>query len=189
MVIALSQSGWEYDVISESVEDWNSDCRRLSTINQPEVNVSCLLSWVLAAMFVWAKHVQCMLLNRPDRPQCAITMSFEWSLVMQCLSLLEPGILTCLYKLSHPGRQARNIDQMLIQCWPAIYDDGPPLIQHWISVGGAMFSGILVPPDYSTVCQINTVFPAVPSLWRDVILGLFYAGALVPDRSWTNIGA
>ena len=34
-----------------------------------------------------------------------------------------------------PGaQQTQDIDPMLVQFWPTVYDVGPPLNQHWVNV-------------------------------------------------------
>ena len=35
-------------------------------------------------------------------------------------------------------QRIRDIEQMLVQCWPDVYDVGPTLTQHWFTV---VFSG------------------------------------------------
>ena len=50
--------------------------------------------------------------------------------------------------LSHPlglcvVLPANTIDPMLVECWPAVSDFGPPFIQHWVNTSGLLWWGYL----------------------------------------------
>ena len=51
------------------------------------------------------------------------------------LCLHKAAHIKCMQAYSHcDTQQTQNIQAMLVQCWPGVFDAGPTLHQHWLNV-------------------------------------------------------
>ena len=58
------------------------------------------------------------------------TLNQCWADVGQCLVFAGTALSQAVAHLEEGSQQRRDIDHLLIQCWPIIIDAGPPLKQH-----------------------------------------------------------
>ena len=61
--------------------------------------------------------------------------SMKWKSAIQSSVCMVCGV-HCLPLVSREmsSQQTRDLHPMLVQCWPTVYDVGPTLKQHWMSV-------------------------------------------------------